>query len=237
MTILPNFFLQREQTIMFELIGQTISGGQSASGQMPVTRLDGGGVWKAELSGVQLRSADHVRTWRALTSICDGGAQPVVVIMCDKRHFPAPIVNGVRITGGSVPYSDGSTHSDGTEYQNSVVIADALIPAPLRGTTINIHLSQGGNLEGGEFFSIEHPTMHHHIYRISTAISIGSGNWTIKFRPPLREAVAVDELFEFDFPKCVMRLAEANAMDMALEARKFANPNVTFIEAFPPFPE
>lgn len=240
MTALPHFpiSLLRENGVLFELMGMVIQGGQSASGLMPATRLDGGGNWKATLSDVSLRTADHVRAWRALAAICDGGVQPIIVPMCDKRHMPAPLVNGIPLYSlDDVPHSDNSPFSDDTEYASDVIEATLNAVAALRATSITINMIAGGDLMGGEYFSIDHETLRWRLYRLRTVLDNGDGTWACTIRPPLRAAVAADTPLQFDRPKCVMRLASADAMDLMLEQRKRAHPSVSFIEAFPPFPE
>jgi hypothetical protein len=59
--------------------------------------------------------------------------------------------------------------------------------------------------------------------------------WEVGIRPPLREATAAAVRAEFDYPKCVMKLAKPDAMDLALERRIFGAPSVQFVEDFPPF--
>ena len=57
--------LARENSLLWELTGSTISGGQTSSGIIPMTRLDGGGLWKAKLGDVPLVTVDQVLAWRA----------------------------------------------------------------------------------------------------------------------------------------------------------------------------
>lgn len=217
--------LAREQSVLWELTGTTISGGQTASGIMPVTRIDGGGLWKATLADVFLKTADQVRTWRALAAYCEGGAQPIIVPMCDKRFFPGTFTNPV------VPHSDDSPHSDDAPYDGSIVAAMVFGSYPLRATTIIMNLSEGTELRGGEHFSINHPVAGWRLYRV-----IGVDGDEVSFRPPLRELVDDGTDIEFDHPRCIMRLATFDAMDLTLHMRKYGNPTVNFIEAFPPFP-
>jgi hypothetical protein len=57
----------------------------------------------------------------------------------------------------------------------------------------------------------------------------------ITIRPPLREATAAGTRVEFDYPKCVVKLARPDAMALALELRFFGRGTVAIEEDFPPF--
>lgn len=236
---LPHFpeSLMRESAIMFALAGSSIGSGASASGQEPATSFDGGGRWKATMTDVSLRTADQVRAWRALAAICDGIAQPIIVPMCDKRHFPAPLVNGVRLISlDDVPHDDNSPFDDDTEYVSDVVNASLTNAGTLRDTAITISMTVGGDLMGGEYFSIDHETLRWRLYELRTVLDNGDGTWDCTIRPPLRGNVDAGTALQFDRPKCVMRLATPDAMDLTLSLRKFGRPTVNFVEAFPPFP-
>lgn len=227
--------LDRDRTIMWELMGRTISGGKSLAGPQPVARLDGGGLWTARIGDVQLSSADEVRAWRAMSALLDGGATAIVLTYRDTRHYPAPTVNGVRYTtADAVTHSDGATFSDGAGYSQSTVSATVETAAALRATTIDITIAIGASLRGGEHFSIEHDTLSHRMYRIGSVTEAG-GVSTCTIRPPLREAVAAGTLIEFDRPKCVMRLQEPGGMDLTLTRREFGQASTAFIESFPPW--
>lgn len=228
--------LMRENAILFELMGQVITVGQTASGVMPVTRMDGGGIWKATLSEVPLMTADHVRAWRAFTATCEGGAMPVIVEMCDKRAGPFPVVNGKRVTSANVPHDDDTPHDDGTPYECSVVSA-IVGNGNLRATSILVIPTTAGSvLRGGEHFSIDHgDPLRDRLYRIASVEQTVDGP-LCEIRPPLRAAVGGGTAANFDHPRCVMRLATPDAMDLLLQQRKFGKPSASFLEAFPPYP-
>lgn len=224
--------LMRERTIVWELAARTISGGRTFSGAMPLARADGGGLWSAELRGVQVSSADHVRAWRALASRLDGGATPVVMSVRDERFAPWPASGTARYESEN---SDGSVCSDGTGYVSDRILASVASAAALRATTLTITIDNGVDLRGGEYFSIQHPEHSHRLYRVGQVTVNGDGDQVCVIRPPLREAVEAGTRAEFDFPKCVMQLASPDAMDLALERRMFGSADVKFIECFPPF--
>jgi hypothetical protein len=64
---------------------------------------------------------------------------------------------------------------------------------------------------------------------------ITGGFPTVTVRPPLREATAVGTRVEFDYPKCVVKLADPDAMDLPLERRLYGSASPVFVEDFPPF--
>lgn len=225
------------EKVLWELSGMTLSGGQTASGVMPVARIDGGGLWKSTLTAVGVYTADRRRAFRAFSAIADGGAQPIILPCIETYDAPWPIVNGApqRALPAS-PHSDGSTFSDGTSYDNSMIAAKVTVQAALRATSLIVQMIAGDNFHGGEHFAIDHPTNRWRLYRVRTAVLNTDGTWAITFRPPLREAIPLGTFLEFDRPKCVMRLARPDAMDTTFETFWFAQVSPDFIEAFPPFP-
>ncbi|WP_416192952.1 hypothetical protein [Nitrobacter sp. TKz-YC01] len=227
--------LMRERSGSWQILSSTASVGQSAQGAFPRVTTSGGGLWKCEYGSINLRTPDHVRAWRALEVLCDGGSAPIIVPMCDKRHFPAPIVDGKPLYAiGAVPHSDGALFDDGAGYAQNIVDASVLLDAPLRAVSLALSFAAGGPLRGGEFFSIEHPTQGWHLYEVGTVDDQGGGNSVITFRPPLREAVTAGMYLEFDRPRCVMMLADPNVMKLTLSMRRFADTDVSFVEYFYP---
>lgn len=233
----PNDVLLREATLLWEIQGMTVGSTQTASGAMPMSRLDGGGIWKATLGNVGLWNSDKRRAWRSLSAICDGGAQPIVLTVNETLDGPWPLVGGSPLTDlGSTSHSDGSFFDDGTGYESSVIDISVAGDTALRSTLMTVNLVVGSGLQGGEYFAIDHVDLRWRLYRVATAVDNGDGTWNVGFRPPLRAAVADGTRLEFDNPKCVMRLATPDAMDATFQTPFLSDPSVSFIEAFPPFP-
>jgi len=224
--------LMRERRIKWELLAPALTGGRALSGATPSARLDGGGIWACEMSDVQVSSADHVRTWRALAAILDGGATPIVVATRDVRFAPWPsaVTDLYESTN-----SDDSTCSDGGVYVSSVIQAEVAADAAIRATSLTISMNIGAALRGGEYFSIEHETFSHRLYQVGQVTVNGDGDYVCTIRPPLREAVVAATRVEFDYPKCVMTPASPDAMSLVLEQRYHASTTVRFIESFPPW--
>lgn len=229
--------LLREAQMLWEIQGAVVGSTQTASGVMPLSNLGGGGLWKATLGQIGLWTPDKRRTWRALSAICDNGSQPIVASVRETVDSPWPVVAGSPLTSlAPVGHSDDALFDDGTGYDSSVIEINVVGAALLRATAMKVNLKAASSLRGGEYFSIDHFNLRWRLYRIKTAVNNNDGTWKINFRPPLRADVADGTELDFDNPKCVMRLASPDSMDVTLTPPFNSDPSVSFIEAFPPFP-
>lgn len=226
--------LCRDRSITFELMARTITGGRSLSGPQQVGRIDGGGIWSATLSDVQVSTPTHVRAWRALAARLDSGVTAIVMPFRDEQFAPWPLVGGIALTSSMATASDDSTPDDDTEYVGTCITATLAAGAELRATELTVTVSVGSALQGGEHFSIEHETYSHRLYRVAKVLE-GDGVTTLQIRPPLREATSAGKRLSFDTPKCVMQLATPSAMDLALDLRTYGRSSPKFVEAFPPW--
>jgi hypothetical protein len=224
----------RETTLTWTLTGRTVSAGQTGGGFEPMAETTGGGLWSAELASIPVRTTQQVHAWRALEGLLDSGATQVVVPMCDKRYFPAPVVNGSRlVTYGDQPLDDGVLFDDGSGIIQPVVVASIAAAAPLRATEVRLNFMAGSPLQGGEHFSLTHPNIGDRIYRvIRIRLDALTGQSIVTIRPPLREAVTALSVADFDQPKCVMRVAQPESMKLALAQRKWGSPSAMFVESF-----
>lgn len=221
------------------LIGSARTAGRSASGIMHAGRVDGGGLWTYGFSGVPLNTADHFNAWEALGAYLAEGATPIVVPFCNKRYFPAPIVDGSPVYNiGPIPHGDGTLFDDGTAYAQHVVIATVRDAAAMRATTLVLRMTYSGVLRGWHPFTIDHepgePEGGPRLYGITQILEVDGADYTVKIEPPLRADVAAGDEVDFDRPRCVMQLA--GAMPVVMDLGRFARPSVTFVESFLPEP-
>lgn len=229
--------MMREKASLWRRSGQIIVPGATGSGFMPTTDASGGGFWINENDEVNLREPRHVRLWRTIEEYLQGGAQPIVVPMCDRRHYPAPLDDdGNPITGGAggIPHSDGTLHSDGTGYAQAIVDVELASGGLLRETEITINIRRAGSIRPGMFFSIRHDTWHWRLYRIRSIVEAYTGTgdlMTISFGPGLREDTPGGTRLEFDTPKCLMKLQSEDSMALSIRERRFASPSWRFVEA------
>jgi hypothetical protein len=165
-------------------VGNVIDGGTSLSGYQDLT--DG-----------ETLCIDDGLEWEALTDGMDGGATPVIVLLCSHRAFQ-PINDRVSLGPPNAVIADDAPDK-GAEYV-------AAVAASLRATTLVLSGNSERPLKRGMLFAIQHTTWEWHVYRIRSV----SGS-TVTFRPPLREAIDANTPVEFDTPRCRMKLAQATS--------------------------
>lgn len=249
MTVTPVFphALIREKSHSWNLAGVAATPGVTAQSVATIIRSDGGGFWTCSMfdvglsGGKGLHGKDRIKVttllWRSVRQICNGGVNAIVVPRNDTlfRPWPAGLALGVggAGAGAGIPHDDTALFDDGAGYQQSVISISAAA-APLRATSLGISILYAGQLQGGEAFSIEHPTMGWRLYEISTVQMQSDTTAIIRFHPPLREAITAATALEFDHPRCVMRLANPASMNLTVVPWTFNQASVDFVETFPP---
>jgi hypothetical protein len=187
------------------------SGGVSESGLQRFAVTSGGGAWNCAMTiplvdDFGYARAKVIKLARAMVEATDGGANPLMVPFIADNEAPYPL----GAPAGDVGFSDGSDFSDGSGFMSGTIDA-TLGAAALRSTELTLTGTAIGALDGGEMFSIAYPTKGEHMH---TIIRVGDGS-LIKVRPPTREAIVDGTSANFDRPRCLMILTNADA---ALEA-------------------
>ncbi|WP_316188327.1 MULTISPECIES: hypothetical protein [unclassified Bradyrhizobium] len=230
--------LLREKSHSWNLASTAATPGVARTVAM-VVRSDGGGFWTCTMSDVSLGARRHeagrdrqrnaTLLWRAVRQLANGGASLMVVPRNDALFVPWPagIARGVI----AIPHGDGTAFDDTTEYEQPVIDirSDA---ASLRDTVLTLTIARAGSLRGGECFSILHPSAGWRMYEIGAVTYASPTRAAIRFNPPLRDDVAAGTVLEFDRPRCTMRLAAPNAMDLAVQPWTFNAASVQFVEGF-----
>lgn len=225
--------LLKEKTNKWNLLSSTVTPGQTGTGHFPRVGMRGGGLWSATISGMWLLTDRHAKTYRAIRMLARNGVVPMVVPRRDAMLSPWPVVDGRQVMKlGALPHSDGAMFGDGAGYDQPLISALSIGPASLRSTSMTIRMVSGSPLEGGESFSIFHPTMGWRLYEIGASVQQDSGDFIVAFGPELREDVPDGTEIEFDNPRCTMRLATPNGMDFVMETYPFAQQEMSLIEAF-----
>lgn len=178
-------------------------------GTIQVRNTNGGGLWSAAFGTVQLNGKDQVLAWQGFEVWAKGGLEPIDVPFCGyrlDRLNPAVPVTLLSSTGGWAA----------------------------RAVTGRVTVGNGaGDLVAGIHFSDYDALYGYRLYRIGAIVAnISPGVFDIAFWPPARVAAADSHSLEIEHPRCVMRLAASDAMDLELDLHKRGTPSVSFIEAF-----
>jgi hypothetical protein len=183
-------------------------------------------VWSISFGASTLWDRERLMTWRALDAALDNGATPIVVPLWDRIHQPIT----PKLT--TTPFSDDTLWDDAVAWDQCEVEAAVTTAAVLRAIEITFSIAGPKPLVGGEFFSILHGgNLGWRMYEVIKVVSQAGGSATVKFRPPLRAAVATDTPLNFDTPRVVCRSSGDTAA--LLEMLRFGKGQAAFVECFP----
>ena len=188
------------------LRGVTINSGITTAGTAPAIRTDGGGVWCGEQT-FTVWGREEIKALRALEAALDSGIGHIVA-----WSYEFPFAPG-ELTVGVVDHENGQPFGDGASYNSAPAGATIAADAPLRATLLEIVMISGV-LQGGEHFSVDHPTKGKRRYRVTRVLEDDQ----IEIRPPLREAVVEGDEMNFLRVGCRCRLANPEEFMGALDA-------------------
>jgi hypothetical protein len=231
----PHDLLRETVTERPRLVGAVRTGGRTASGVVTASRADGGGLWAYGLQSIVINKSYLVRRFEMFLALLAEGARPIIVPICNHNYAPIPEDDPAAIDHIDVPHSPDDTpfSDDALYHQHYSVDANISAAAPLRATTITLHVLMSGPFVGGELFSIEHPNMGWRFYRVVGITETATpGYYSVQIEPPLREAINAGTAADFNEPRCVMQLAAPASLE--LQMRRFGRPTLQFIESFMP---
>lgn len=215
--------------------GMSITGGESLSGVTDSIRTDGGGFWMITMLGIELTSTDLIRAWRAWEDTLEAGVTKVLVPIADVRQAPRPVVGGKL----SVPSKLKNNDPDDPYFPEAVgfatpwIVAKFSQPASLRATEVEIEVTSGARLKGGEMFAVTHAAMGRRVYRVGRVLSRPTAQAAVvTIRPPLREAVADNMAVDFDWPSLVATVLPEADISPELEYGRRGTVDITFRESF-----
>lgn len=211
------------RAIKFSRRGQVLGGPVSLDGASQVASIDTG-YWIATYDVVTLAKGAQIKMFRAMDALLDGGANQVRVPVIDEAQAPWP---GALQAGALVPWSDGTSFSDGSMWSQRTIAIVAASDTPAAATSLAMTILSAAALTGGEYFSIGDRL---HVIR-SIISDDGAGNVVVSIRPRLRDPVPAATSLNFDAPVCRMRLLSESEMDLALGRLWQAQPSIAFIEA------
>lgn len=227
-----------QTAISWRRIGSQISGGQAETGGEQSIRTDGGGRWIATLSLAVEMNADGAGLYNLVRTRADDGAAPILVPYTTRDLAPWPLdANGNQVrrdfdTPMEIPHSDGSLHSDGTGYQQRLIVIKTVGDVGLHATEAVVRVVSGDRVRGGMKFSARHTRELDHLYEIGFVRAEGPGLWRIRFLPPTRQAIPSGTYLNFEEPCCLMKLPRPDEMELREEPQQHVFPVVSFVETF-----
>lgn len=207
------------------VVERVVTGSESIAGDEDVVSTDGGGRWTIEYGEIDLDDPDMKRLWTMWSGHLAGGAQVVLVPVLTLDTAPRPFA-------GSGPATPSDILTDDPDFPQSVgfagtyIVANVAADAALRATTIEIEVSQGAQIKGGEVFSLGDRA--HEIVRVTGR---DGSKATCLIRPPLRGAVEEGASVNFDWPvvRCRMSPDQDTIPAMSLG---YGSSAVSFVEDF-----
>lgn len=204
-----------------DILGQTVTGGLSQSGQQQRVNATGGGLWGLQLDFNTLRKVEQIKAWNRIRYRSHGGVVPVNVSICELRFAPR----------AGVPHSDGTPFSDFSLYRWYGAGASLTANAALRATTATMNFEGGADpTDGGFFFSMSYGDGRHELHFVEYAVASGD-DYIVTFIPPLRAAHTIGDDVELAHPKCTYVLAQPDAMSISIRNARFGEgPAAAFVE-------
>lgn len=161
---------------------------------------DGGGWWVVELGDMAaMTPAEH----RALRAFASRARRRGIV---DVPFLEQDPVGGLV----TVPFSDGSTFSDGAGWASGVISAALEEAAALRDDELTVRITSGHELHpfGDVFSLVRSSALGSEMHVVETAEALGSGLWRLRFGPNLRQAYPAGTEVDFNDPRCGMKVAD-----------------------------
>lgn len=222
-----DYTILRPGSMSFDILGSSIESGRSMSGITGAIDYSAGGFWSVEYKNIYIETREQHVYWSYLRNNLSGGVVPINVPI--DQHGSAPIPGDVpRVTS---TFDDGVSFSDGASMTAGTITAFSSADFDAGASTIKIDVVEGGQIVGGETFSLSHYDKGWRAYSISEVDDIDGTVYTVGIRPPLRDSIYVGDVCEFIDPKCKMRLAPGSKIPM--EAKPpWHNPSasISFLE-------
>lgn len=208
------------EEVTARVVESVISGGTALNGEEDVIATDGGGRWEIVYAGIQLDTPELNRLWEAWEGHLKRGTTDCLVPLVSIET--APIASfGRSLMEVSDIVADDPIWPTSVAYSAPVVTATVGASAALRATVLNIVMTTGAPLVGGEKFSIGQRA-----YRVIRPL----GGNQFQIEPPLREAVAVGAAVNFDWPVVKARSAPGESWSTSLRFSRFGEASIRFLE-------
>lgn len=204
------------------------SGGRSLTGSEQVVS-SGAGRWRASMT-FAIKGAASVQSYRAMLAALQGRTNTILVSPFDP--YRPTDANGRRLSIVAAASLDGDYLFDQTGFgqDDETVIASVNAGAALRATELAMDLVDIEGPRPGQYFGIGE-----HLYIVTAAWQEAPADpLSVRFWPPLREAVYAADRIILDRPVCRMRLASDDGGELAVERllNTVLTTSLDFTEAF-----
>jgi hypothetical protein len=172
----------------------------------------------------------EIRQWTAfLGRLENGSAQIAVPHLGVGNPWPAGYVGPLP----GVTHSDGTSFSDGSLYRTKSIAYELVDAVASRAREMRLRRIYGGNLMGGEFFTLEGGEFGPRLHYISQVKEISGDVFTVRIgNPPLRQGYAAGTFADFESPRCLMKANVESLADawMEIERPYRGTPRIIFEE-------
>lgn len=204
------------------VVQRVMSGGVALSGDEDVISTDGGGRWQIDYAGIEFRTAAQQRAWSAWQGYLAGGAVECLVPLLSLPTAPRASQWDRPMKVTRVVAND-DLFPESVAYAVPQIVAHLSANATLRATTLQITVSKGAPIRGGEKLSIGERA-----YRIVRPTAPD----TFQIEPPLRGAVTTGDEVNFDWPVVKCRMAPGEDFEGPITRGRFGTKSISFVESF-----
>lgn len=210
----------RPADVSASIAHRVISGGETLSGIEDVIATDGGGRWMISYSGITLDEPDLIRAWSAWQGHLAGGVNECLVPLLSVVTAPRPSLGHHPMQPSDI-LTDDALFPTYLRFSSPHIVASVGAAAALRATELQINVTQGSPVKGGEKFSLGTRA-----YRIIRKVY---GNRFL-IEPPLREAVSIGTAVNFDWPSVKCRLVPGEGVEPLISFDRMGEASISFVE-------
>jgi hypothetical protein len=212
------------ETVTAAVVPDVVSGGTSLAGEQDVIEQDGGGRWMITMSGIALDTPYEQRLWKAQIAKLAGGATRMLVPLLSVATAPRPIAGNGFATPSDL-YANDDYFPTEVRFASPHVIATISAAVALRSTTMQITVSQGGQVQPGMDYSVGV-----HAYTVQEVVSRSGLTAVVKTTPPAREAISAGTAANFDYPCVVCRAVPGQSLSAAINSGLYGDVEIQFVE-------
>lgn len=174
----------------------------------------------------KLWSVDEHLSWRLFCTQARSRANLVNVKICGGRYSGK--ITGYKRPKTGVPYSDGSTHSDGSYFAPEQLSGRSVGICAPQATSMRMSFTYPVTIMPGQDFSDGF-----YFYRIERMALVSEGVYDFTFYPGLRQQIDNLRYLYFENIRCLMRMTDEALFRAETSLNRHAVHRIDFVEAIP----